>query len=173
MIRAGAVAPAGAWPEAQAADRVVLDFDRRSRRRIALTTEGGLEVVLDLPHATVLRDGDALKLDDGRLVRVVAAPEALAEVGAPDPEQLARIAWHLGNRHLPVQITGRVLRIRRDHVIEDMLRRLGAAVTAVEAPFDPEGGAYGEGRAHGHHHHHDDDDHHHHHGHGHGHGHHH
>jgi urease accessory protein len=109
--------------------------------------------VVDLPHATVLADGDALRLDDGRLVAVVAAEEALAEVSCPEPARLARIAWHLGNRHLPMQIVGQALRIRRDHVIEDMLRRLGAAVTPVTAPFDPEGGAYGEGTTHGHHHH--------------------
>ena len=151
-MRAGSVAAAGTWGGNEAVDRVVLDFDRRSRRRIALLTEGGREVVVDLPHATVLADGDALRLDDGGLVAVVAADEALAEVTCPEPERLARIAWHLGNRHLPVQIVGQALRIRRDHVIEDLLRRLGAEVVPVTAPFDPEGGAYGAGQIHGHHH---------------------
>lgn len=153
-MRAGAVAQAGSWPAESVADRVVLDFDHRCRRRIALKTDGGLQVLIDLPHATVLGDGDALRLDDGRFVAVVAADEALAEVGCDTREALVRVAWHLGNRHLPVQIAGDRLRIRRDHVIEDMLAKLGATVAHVTAAFDPEGGAYGEGQVHGHAHHH-------------------
>jgi urease accessory protein len=102
----------------------------------------GLQFLLDLPETVALRGGDALVLEDGRLVEVVAAPEPLIEVRGVDPNQLVRIAWHLGNRHLPVQIAGKYLRIRRDHVIEDMVKKLGARVLEIEAPFDPEGGAY-------------------------------
>lgn len=152
-MRASSIAHAGMWPAEYAIDRVVLDFDHRCRRRIALTTEGGRQVVLDLPHATVICDGDALRLDDGSgFIAVEAADEALAEITCADAHDLARIAWHLGNRHLPVQIIGTTLRIRRDHVIEELLVRLGAEVGIVSAPFDPEGGAYGEGQVHGHHH---------------------
>ena len=139
--RATTVRPAGGWSEA-AAESVVLEFDDRHRRRIAMTGVGGLEFLLDLPDAVMLRSGDALQLEDGRLIEVVAAPEPLAEVRAGDPATLARLAWHIGNRHLPVQIMARSLRIRRDHVIEDMLRGLGAKVAQIDAPFDPEGGAY-------------------------------
>src|ERR1700751_2319251 len=91
--------------------------------------------------------GDAWVLEDGRLVEVVAAPEPLLEIRGRDPQHLVRLAWHLGNRHLPTQITERGLRIRRDHVIEEMLRGLGARLIEIEAPFDPEGGAYA-GHAH-------------------------
>ena len=141
MIRAVSVAAAGSWREAPA-DCVVLDFDGRHRRRIALTGVRGLAFLLDLPDAIALRNGDGLMLDDGRLVEVVAAPEPLAEIRAASPQALVRLAWHLGNRHLPTQVVGRGLRIRADHVIEDMLRGLGATVTRIEGPFDPEGGAY-------------------------------
>lgn len=175
MIRATHVRPAGDWHEA-AADTVVLGFDDRHRRRMAMTGTRGLAFLLDLAEAVALRGGDALVLEDGRLVEVVAAPEPLAEIRGRDPQHLVRLAWHLGNRHLPTQITGRGLRIRRDHVIEDMLRGLGARVIEIEAPFDPEGGAYaGGGHAgHGHHdghhdHGHDKHDHDHHHGHSHAH----
>jgi urease accessory protein len=149
MIRATHVRPAGDWHEA-AADTVVLGFDDRHRRRMAMTGTRGLAFLLDLAEAVALRGGDALVLEDGRLVEVVAAPEPLAEIRGRDPQHLVRLAWHLGNRHLPTQITGRGLRIRRDHVIEDMLRGLGARVIEIEAPFDPEGGAYAGGTAHAH-----------------------
>ena len=148
MIRATHVRPAGHWHEA-AADTVVLGFDDRHRRRMAMTGTRGLAFLLDLAEAVALRGGDALVLEDGRLVEVVAAPEPLAEIRGRDPQHLVRLAWHLGNRHLPTQITGRGLRIRRDHVIEDMLRGLGARVIEIEAPFDPEGGAYAGGPARG------------------------
>ncbi len=102
----------------------------------------GLEFLLDLENAVALRGGDALVLDDGRLIEVVAAPEPLAEIRCHDPHQLIRVGWHLGNRHLPTQIMPKALRIRRDHVIEAMVQGLGARVIEIEAPFDPEGGAY-------------------------------
>jgi urease accessory protein len=150
--RAATVLRAGAWRAADAIDRVVLDSDERYRRRIVLTGEGGLKFLLDLAEATPLRDGDGLKLDDGAVVAVVAKPEPLAEIAAGDgvgAASLARLAWHLGNRHTEVQLIGDCLRIRRDHVLEDMLTGLGAALTPVEAPFEPERGAYQHGQGDG------------------------
>ena len=159
MIRAVQVRPQVRWTEA-AADTVVLDFDDRHRRRMAMTGTRGLEFLLDLEEAIALRGGDALVLEDGRLIEVVAAPEPLVEIRGADLHHLVRIAWHLGNRHLPTQIVGKGLRIRRDHVIEDMVRGLGARVIAIEAPFDPEGGAYAGGGHAGHSHDHHDHGHH-------------
>jgi urease accessory protein len=144
MIRATQVQGQHRWAE-PAADTVVLDFDDRHRRRMAMTGTRGLEFLLDLEAAIALRGGDALVLEDGRLVEVVAAPEPLLEIRGHDPFHLVRLAWHLGNRHLPTQIMGKALRIRRDHVIEEMVRGLGARVIEIEAPFDPEGGAYATG----------------------------
>jgi urease accessory protein len=175
MIRATKVLGQHRWKEA-AADTVVLDFDDRHRRRMAMTGTRGLEFLLDLESAIALRGGDALVLDDGRLIEVVAAPEPLLEIKGADPHHLIRVAWHLGNRHLPTQLMPKGLRIRRDHVIEAMVKGLGARVVEIEAPFDPEGGAYasaahghahddhshhtGHDHAHGHDHHHHDHDHH-------------
>ena len=144
MIRATAIRAQHRWTEA-AADTVVLDFDDRHRRRMAMTGTRGLAFLLDLENAVTLRGGDALELDDGRLVEVIAAPEPLIEIRGSDPHHLIRLAWHLGNRHLPTQIMPKGLRIRRDHVIEAMVRGLGARVIEIEAPFDPEGGAYAGG----------------------------
>ena len=143
MLRATSVIAKGDW-HSDAADTIVLDYDDRHRRRVSMTGVRGLAFLLDLPDAVMLRSGDALKLEDGRLIEVVAAPEPLAEVKCGSLPDLARAAWHLGNRHLPVQIIGPKLRIRRDHVIADMLRGLGAQVSEIEAPFDPEGGAYAQ-----------------------------
>lgn len=164
MIRATKVFPASEWSHV-ATDSVVLDFEDRHRRRVAMRAEGGLEFLLDLPEAVALRDGDGLLLDDGRIVEVRAAPEPLADIVAPSPGDLLRLAWHLGNRHLPAQLFTDRIRIRRDHVIEAMVRRLGATVTPISAPFDPEGGAYGLGyfsddHDHDHHHHGEDHGHH-------------
>ena len=148
MIRATQVRGQHRWIETPA-DTVVLDFDDRHRRRMAMTGTRGLEFLLDLENAVALRGGDALVLDDGRLIEVVAAPEPLLEIRGTDPHHLVRVAWHLGNRHLPTQIMAKGLRIRRDHVIEAMVKGLGARVIEIEAPFDPEGGAYaGGGHAH-------------------------
>src|SRR5258708_21877830 len=148
MIRATQVRGQHLWNEPPA-DTVVLDFDDRHRRRMAMTGTPGLELLIDLENAVALRGGDALVLDDGRLIEVAAAPEPLLEIRGADPQHLVRVAWHLGNRHLPTQITPRGLRIRRDHVIEAMVKGLGARVIEIEAPFDPEGGAYaGGGHAH-------------------------
>ena len=140
-------------------DIVQLDFDHRSRRRMVLTTERGAVVLLDMARTVHLRDHDVLRLDDGSAVRVAALDEALDEISGHSAAELVRIAWHLGNRHLPTQITARGLRIRRDHVIEDMVKGLGARIIEIEAPFDPEGGAYAavaethDHAAHGHAHH--------------------
>jgi urease accessory protein len=148
MIRATQVLGQHRWTQS-AADTVVLDFDDRHRRRMAMTGTRGLEFLLDLEHAIALRGGDALVLEDGRMIEVVAAPEPLLEIKGSDPHHLIRVAWHLGNRHLPTQLLPKALRIRRDHVIEAMVKGLGARVVEIEAPFDPEGGAYA-GSAHGH-----------------------
>lgn len=130
-------------------DSITLDFDARRKRRQNLTAAGGTCFLVDLPTAPSLEDGDGFLLEDGRIIRVDAAKEALLEV-TPSPRDLARIAWHLGNRHLPVQFVGEKIRLRADHVIEDMLQRLGADTRSIEAPFDPEGGAYGHGHTHSH-----------------------
>ncbi len=142
---------------ARAGDALALPYAARYRRRGILVTDAGEEILLDLAEATELRDGDALVLEDGRRVAVRDAVESLAEVTA-DGAALARLAWHVGNRHTPAQIDDGRLLIQRDHVLEDMLRRLGAKIRHVAEPFRPEGGAYGHGRTHGHHSHgpHDD-----------------
>ena len=154
MLRADRVLSAGAW-SGEPLDSVVLDFDERYRRRIVMTGVGGLAFLLDLPEAAMLRSGDGLRLEDGRIVEVVAAPEPLTEIRASDPLALIRVAWHLGNRHLPTELLPKALRIRRDAVIEDMARGLGARTVALEAAFNPEGGAYVQADSHGpgHHHH--------------------
>jgi urease accessory protein len=169
MIRAIRVAAARAGTPA---DAVLLDHEARHRRRVTMKGEEGLEFLLDLPETRALRDGDLLALEDGRFVEVKAAFEPLTRVIARDSAHLVRIAWHLGNRHLPAQFGDNFIFIRRDHVIEDMLRGLGATVLHVRAPFEPEGGAYAHGgHEHGHDHVHHDHDRDHHHGHDHGHGH--
>jgi urease accessory protein len=154
MHRAMSVRRAGALDQSLATDRVVLDADDRQRRRIVLTGEKGTRFLLDLPRATLLRDGDDLVLDDGSIVRVAGRPEPLVEIAAACPPDtarpahaahLARLAWHLGNRHVEVQVLGDRLRMRRDHVLEAMLLGLGARLTPVEAPFEPERGAYAHG----------------------------
>lgn len=171
--RCDTVLPAASWKPDEASDTVLIDFDRRHRRRILLTTELGTEVLLDLPHAVRLRHGDGLKTEAG-IIRVIARPEPLAEIHGHDEGEMIRIAWHLGNRHLPVQLVGERIRIRQDHVIEEMVEQLGGHVDHINAPFDPEAGAYAGGHTHlhdedhghehgdVHHHHHGDGKHHHH-----------
>lgn len=154
MIRVAKILPAGSWTDTPD-DSITLDREDRHRRRAAMTGETGLAFLLDLAEAVHLRDGDGLALEDGRIVQVRAAPEDLVEIAADDVAHLVKIAWHLGNRHLPTQLLGTVLRIRRDHVIEAMVTGLGGRLTPLSAPFDPEGGAYGHGQTHGHDHHHD------------------
>src|SRR6516165_6544240 len=142
MQRASIHRPAGHWPKEQAAGSLTLDFDARHRRRIRLAADQGEDVLLDLPKTVAMADGDGLQLEDGRWLRVQAAAEMLVEVRHEDPCQLTRLAWHLGNRHVTTEIRGEVLRIRPDHVIEDMLHGFGADLIMVQAPFQPEGGAY-------------------------------
>ena len=155
MIRASKVILAGHW-SGVATDTVVLAYDDRHRRRLAMKGENGLEFLLDLSEATALRHGDGLVLEDGRMVEVRAKPEPLLVVTSKDAQHLARLAWHLGNRHVPAAIEAGRIFIRPDHVLASMLIGLGGAVAAIEAPFDPEGGAYsqahaGNGHYHDHH----------------------
>ena len=152
MQRAVAVHPRGQWPEAAAVDAVTLVYLDRHRRRIRLLADSGTAFLLDLPRAQHLADGDGLELDSGGYVRVRAAPEPVIEIAAPDRASLLRIAWHLGNRHLPLQVVGERLRIREDHVIAEMVSVLGGQITRREAAFDPEFGAYAAGAAHSHDH---------------------
>jgi urease accessory protein len=165
LPRATQVLPKGGWVERTAKRSVTLDFDDRFRRRKRYVAESGFAFLLDLEEATALRDGDGLLLEEGGVILVRAAPEPLVEVKAGTPEKLMRLAWHLGNRHLPTEIQADRLLIRDDHVIVAMLQGLGAELRKVDAPFNPEGGAYGEhnrqpGHQHGHHHHgHDHHDH--------------
>jgi urease accessory protein len=138
---------AGHWPEESASGTLTLDFDARHRRRIQLTTDRGERILLNLSKAVAMADGDGLQLDDARWLRVEAAAEPVVEIRHKDRYQLLRLAWHLGNRHLPTEIQDDVLRIRPDHVIEDMLRSFEAELVKTQGPFQPEGGAYSD---HGH-----------------------
>src|SRR5215467_2458436 len=153
--------PVGHWPKEKAVATLTLDFDARHRRRIRLTTDQGEDILLNLPKAVAMADGDGLQLDDGTWIGITGASESLVEVRHNDRHQLMRLAWHLGNRHLPTEIREGALRIRPDHVIEEMLQGFGAALEKIHEPFQPEGGAYGVSHNHGHHHHHHDHDHHH------------
>jgi urease accessory protein len=152
MKRAIAVHRRGAWPDEAAQDMVTLAYIDRHRRRIRLVSDAGKPFLLDLARAQRLTDGDGLELDDGGYLRVNAAPEPVIEIAAA-PTDLLRIAWHLGNRHLPLQVVEDRLRIRDDHVIAEMVAGLGGEVTRHDAPFDPEIGAYaGAMQAHDHEH---------------------
>jgi urease accessory protein len=124
-------------------DTITLARAERWRRRIALQTDRGHALLLDLAEATYLADGDGLLLDTGAYVRVVAAKEPVVEIHAPTPLDLARIAWHIGNRHTPCEIAAGALYIQPDHVLEDMVTGLGGHVHRVMRAFEPEGGAYG------------------------------
>ncbi|MGE4164462.1 MAG: urease accessory protein UreE [Xanthobacteraceae bacterium] len=139
----------GAWRLADAADVVVLDAQDRHRRRIVFVGEEGATYLVDFPNPLQLCDGDGLLLEDGAMVRIAGKPEPLTEVTADTPETLARLAWHVGNRHTEIQFVGAGFRIRRDHVLDEMLRGLGARIAHVEAPFDPESGAYSHSHRHG------------------------
>jgi urease accessory protein len=149
-MRAIAIKAAATW--SGAADAIVLDYDSRHRRRLAMRGTKGTDFLLDLPAAASLRGGDALVLEDGRLIEVVAAIEPLLEIRCADAKHHARIAWHFGNRHLPTQLLANALRVRRDHVIAELAIKLGARVIEIEAPFEPEGGAYGDVHHNGHEH---------------------
>lgn len=155
MLRATSVVRRSELGRRVVSDTITLDREARYRRRIAMTTDHGHGFLLDLAEATYLADGDALELSNGLLVKVKAAPEDLLEIHAHDPLALARIAWHIGNRHTPAEITSRAIYIKPDHVLAEMVQGLGAHVHAVRRPFEPEGGAYGSKGPlqSGHHHH--------------------
>src|SRR5215469_2328357 len=155
MRRAVAVHPRGQWPEDRAVDTVALTYLDRHRRRIRLVGDSGAAFLLDLPQARHLTEGDGLELDSGRYIHVHAAPEPVLEIESDDRASLLRIAWHLGNRHLPLQVVGDRLRIREDYVIAEMVTGLGGRITRLEVAFDPEEGAYVGTAPHHHVHNHD------------------
>jgi len=140
-------------------DSVILAPDQRRAQHGELVGVGGTRCLLELPAPVTLRMGDAFELEGGGLVEVVVEAEPLIEVRGRDLVHLAKLAWHLGDRHVPVQVLGNRLRLRRDAAIETLLAKLGARVVAIEAPFDPEGGAYASATA-AHEHRHSDHDHH-------------
>ncbi len=136
MLRATKIVPAGIW-HGTPADVVRLDYDRRTRRRMTLVGSGGLSFLLDLAKAPVLRSGDGIRLEDGRIVRVEAAPERLLEITCADERALARIAWHLGNRHLATELGDRIIHIRDDHVIAEMVAGSAPPCARSNAPSTP------------------------------------
>ena len=151
MIRATRHLRAAALTGGEIVDRVVLDHGERHRRRTAMRGVGGTRFLLDLADATVLDDGDALVLENGRLVEVEAAPERLLEIRATSEHALRRLIWHIGNRHIPAEIGPEAVWIAYDHVLAEMVRGLGGTDEEVERPFRPEGGAYsGHGHSHSH-----------------------
>lgn len=153
MRRATEIIPAGSWPQGEAVASVTLAFDDRHRRRLRLVDDGGGEFLLDLADAARMNEGDGLRLEDGGIVHVRAAEEDVIDVRCGDLPSTARVAWHIGNRHIPIQVLDDGgLRIRADHVIVDMVSRLGAETEPKRAPFSPEPGAYAEGGGGGHHH---------------------
>jgi urease accessory protein len=139
-----------AVPDAVATEQLLLPFEKRCKSRLRTTLASGEECGLFLERGGVLRGGDKLLGNDGRVVAVVAAPESLLEATSNDPLQLARAAYHLGNRHVALQVLAGSLRIAQDHVLGEMLRGLGLPVIEIEAPFEPEAGAYGAHGSHGH-----------------------
>ena len=141
MLRALRIKRKGHW-DGVSVDHVVLTYDDRYRRRMAMKSSGGLCFLLDLKKTTVLNDGDAIVLSDNQVIAVVAATEPLLKVCCENAACLTRIAWHIGNRHLAADIRKDQILIRKDHVIAEMLRGLGASVKNVIEPFNPELGAY-------------------------------
>jgi len=152
VIRATRLLRAGHLNGGEIVDRVVLDHGDRHRRRTAMRGVGGIAFLLDLPDAAVLNDGDALVLENGRLVWVEAAPERLLEIRAPSEHALRRLIWHIGNRHIPAEIGPDAVWIAHDHVLAEMVRGLGGTAEPVDRPFRPEGGAYAGGHGHSHSH---------------------
>jgi urease accessory protein len=162
MPRASSVIAAGHRHDRPVIDTVILDYAQRSAQKVTVTGTKGGTIEIDLHQPTRLRTDDLLVLEDGSLVEIVAAPEPLIEARASDLAALARLAWHLGDRHVPVQVLPNRIRARRDDAIESLLASLGAKLTMIDAPFEPEGGAFALAQGHDH-------DHDHHHGHAHGH----
>ncbi len=143
MRRATEIIVAGNWRESTAIASITLPFDDRHRRRYRYCDDDGEACLLDLPVATVIEDGDGLRLEDGGIIIVHAADEPVADIHGMDPAHTARLAWHIGNRHTPLQVlTDGDLRIHDDHVLVAMAEGLGAQVTRRMAPFTPEPGAY-------------------------------
>nr|WP_205563146.1 urease accessory protein UreE [Cohaesibacter haloalkalitolerans] len=141
MAKASSILPKGSWSEPPF-DTITLDEEDRYRRRIQLTSDRGFDFMLVLAKAMRMDHGDGLQLEDGRIIEVLARPEDLLEVRATTPLALLQLAWHLGNRHQPVEIYEDHLRIRKDAVIADMLEGLGGTLSAISAPFSPMSGAY-------------------------------
>jgi urease accessory protein len=160
MRRATKVLSPGTWDAKESAGSVSLTFDDRYRRRTSLSDTAGNAFLLDLEKPRVLQHGEGLALSDGGVIAVIAADEPVADIHTHSVAATARIAWHIGNRHIPVQVLADgSLRIRDDHVLVEMIEGLGAHVHRRQAPFSPEGGAYSEEAKHAHHHHHDGHDH--------------
>jgi urease accessory protein len=163
MLRATSVVRKAAVKADKVVETLTLDHEDRNRRRLALKGDGGLEILLDLDKPTALGDGDAVKLEDGRLVQIKAAAQNLLEIRAENPLRLMRVAWHIGNRHTPAEITADAIYIENDHVLAEMIRGQGCAMAEVQRPFQPERGAYDHdhancdhpSHAHGHAHDHD------------------
>jgi len=158
MQRATSVVRKAAVKQDRIVETLTLDHEDRNRRRVALKGDGGRDILLDLDKATALNDGDAVKLEDGSLVLIKAAAQKLIEITAENPLRLARVAWHIGNRHTPAEITANAIYIEHDHVLAEMIRGQGCAMSEVERPFQPERGAYDHdhadcGHDHGHDHH--------------------
>jgi len=144
-----------------ATDTVTLDHEARYRRRVAMTSDNGIQFLLDLKDATHLAHGDLLELSDGGVIMIRAAAEDLMEIHVSEPRDLARIAWHIGNRHTPAEITEAAIYIKPDHVLAAMIAGLGGHVHVVRRPFEPERGAYGsDASSAAHHHHHGGSSHH-------------
>jgi urease accessory protein len=162
MPRATSVIAAAHRHDRPVADTVILDYAQRSAQKVSVTGAKGTAIDIDLHLPARLRTDDLLVLDDGTLVEVVAAPESLIEARASDLAGLSRLAWHLGDRHIPVQVLTNRVRVKREAAVETLLTALGAKVTMIDAPFEPEGGAYALSQAHDHgahgHAHHDHDD---------------
>ena len=135
-------------PQIKVSDQLVLPFDLRQKSRLRVTLESGIEAALMLDRGTILRGGDLLETEDGRVIRVIAAPQAVTDVTAQTPQALMCAAYHLGNRHVPLQVGDGWLRLEQDHVLNEMLVGLGMTTINQFAPFEPEAGAYGGGHRH-------------------------
>ncbi len=157
MPRAIRVIPAGERHDCAIVDTVILDFEQRRAPRGPVVGLKGKRIDIALAQPARLRTDDLLVLDDGSAVEVVAQAEPLIEARAADISALARLAWHLGDRHVPVEVFANRIRLRRDPALEALLNSLGGKLVAIEAPFEPEGGAYAASHAHGHEHPHDHD----------------